>query len=105
MLIYVTLLQKESLFQWALYIRGAYIEGTLPPDFLMNTADGEADFFDLLAMTRNLTFTLRCNVNKSYQQLRMQNYSIWKKVKENSLCFKKIPDRFCTIPGLSVANW
>ena len=40
------------------YIRGAYIEGTLPPDFLMNTADGEADYFDLLAMTRNLACTL-----------------------------------------------
>ena len=40
--------------------------GYVYPDYLMNTADGEADFFDLLAMTRNLTFTLRCNVNKSY---------------------------------------
>ena len=93
------------LYYGPLYIRGAYIEGTLPPDFLMNTADGEADFFDLLAMTRNLTFTLRCNVNKSYQQLRIQNYSIWKKVKEDSLCFKKISDRFFRILSFSVAKW
>ncbi len=35
----------------------------------------------------------------------MQNYSIWKKVKENSLCFKKISDRFFRILSFSVANW
>ena len=35
----------------------------------------------------------------------MLNYSIWKKVKENSLCFKKISDRFFRILSFSVANW